>query len=284
MKMYRVALAICAGIVLAAGSASAAVLYSNDFSSCDWDANWSTVWRNPPDIFQTRSMDHTGNGGCAVQLHYDANRPDALTRGEGAETDRDIPGGGKHMNVRYWIYLSPGFQTSNISTKWAYGLRSNNSQNLAGPGCLLVTQSSPAPFFGCAGAFYPDGYYNVGWSRSGGYATTPQQQTGVWACYEYEAYLGSAQGSSDGYLRLWKNDQIIAEAYNLPLWVNGSGDLNNMAFYQERGIGDIWYDDLVITDGTRIGCSGGAPAGSTTKDMPPGPPQTPSITTVNSAP
>jgi hypothetical protein len=92
-------------------------------------------------------------------------------------------------------------------------------------------------------------------------------------------------------MRWWRNDVLLGETANILMRPLPNGDkmqppghFDNIAFYQERGIGDIWYDDLVITDGTRIGCSGGAPAGSTTQDQPPGAPRTPSITTVNTLP
>lgn len=240
-------------ILLVPSIGEAKVLYTETFDACDFDANWSTVWLNRSRILQEKNNDHTGNGGCAVRLHYPATA-DAMTRGEGAATDRSISGAGKHMRMRYWVMFSGEFQPSNISTKWLYGFRTETAQNLAGPGCLLVMQGNMTPYLGCQGAFYPDGLYGVPYNRSEGRATGPSQQRGVWACYEYEIDLGSSVGSSDGAMRLWKNDQLIGESTGLPLWVNGSGNMDNIAFYQERGIGDIWYDDIVISDGSPIGC------------------------------
>jgi hypothetical protein len=285
--MYRVtlALAICVGVVVAAGSASAAVLYANDFNSCAFDSNWSTVWLDPKSIFHTTT---NARSGCAVQLHY-ANTADAMTRGEGAATDRHFPDT-YHINIRYWIMLSADFQTSNISTKWLYGPRSEDSQlyngGPAGPGCLLVTVGGPNPYLGCQGTAMrpPESFIATPYNYSGGYSTAPAQQRGVWVCYEYEIDLGDL-GASNGLMRLWKNDVLIGEVTGQSMRPSTAvGHFNNIAFYQERGIGDIWFDDLVITDGTRIGCSGGAPAGSTTQDQPPGAPRTPSITTVNTLP
>jgi hypothetical protein len=249
MKMYRVtlALAICVGVVVAAGSASAAVLYANDFNSCAFDSNWSTVWLDPKSIFHTTT---NARSGCAVQLHY-ANTADAMTRGEGAATDRQLYNGGP-----------------------------------AGPGCLLVTVGGPNPYLGCQGTAMrpPESFIATPYNYSGGYSTAPAQQRGVWVCYEYEIDLGDL-GASNGLMRLWKNDVLIGEVTGQSMRPSTAvGHFNNIAFYQERGIGDIWFDDLVITDGTRIGCSGGAPAGSTTQDQPPGAPRTPSITTVNTLP
>lgn len=271
--------------------AKAAVLYANDFNSCAFDSTWATVWLDKNRIFH-QSNEKRGTSGCAVQLHYPATA-DAMTRGEGAATDRHFPDT-YHINVRYWIKLSDGFQTSNISTKWLYGPRSEDAQlykgGPAGAGCLLVTQGGPVPYLGCQGTALrePESFIAVPYNYGGGYANGPAQRLGEWACYEYEIDLGDI-GQANGLMRLWKNDQLIGEVTGqLMRPTSAVGHFNNIAFYQERGIGDIWIDDLVITDGTRIGCGTSAPstppppiggAGGTTPPPTAPPPASPPPTT-----
>jgi hypothetical protein len=90
---------------------------------------------------------------------------------------------------------------------------------------------------------------------------------------ETELYIGTP-GNSDGVMRYWLDGNLVGEALNRPLIASGNS-MNVVYFYLERGIGDLYYDDVAVGDG-RLGCSGS----STTTDQPPGPPLSPRIQSV----
>jgi hypothetical protein len=275
---------------LLAVPAQAAVLLSDNFDNCNFNAWTDQYYHDPGRIFHTHNQDHTGAGGCSVQLHYPRSVEQVdydgdgiyetvteMTRGHGASVGRQFTPV-YHINVRYWIMLSPAFETSPVSTKWMYGPRSDDSGlyngGPAGPGCLLVTVGGPNPYLGCQGTAFrpPESFIATPYNYSGGFSTGPGMTRGVWTCYEYEVDLGDL-GVSNGVMRLWKNDVLIGEITGASLRpVAEVGHHSNMYFYQERGFGEIWYDDLVITDGTRIGCGGQPPQPPPPTPLPPPPP------------
>jgi hypothetical protein len=205
---------------------------------------------------------------------------DEMNRGEGAALGHNFPGV-RSINVRYWVMLSADWVSSNISSKLLYGPRSNDGGPLqsgpgagqpAGPGCIAVMVGSNNPYVTCQQSNYdsPWGFYGVKYNEAGGFSEGPALRRGQWECIEYHLALGTL-GNFDGRMTYYLNDTTIEDRQGLPLYNDSNvGTFGNIEFYQERGRGRIWYDDIVITDGTRIGCSGGPPP--TNPDNPVGPP------------
>lgn len=251
-------------IVVYGAPAYSATLLSDDFESC-FSNGWNTSQQGST---ITCSTDRAVSGTHSIMLHYFDTQVEA-----GPAVDKNFSST-RHINVRYWIWFSPGFVYSNKSTKWLYGPRGDGS-NLEGPGCLLVTVTSSRPYFTCQGSLYPDGFYGVPYDRVTGSSTAPNTPQGQWVCVEYEAYQGTP-GNSDGYMRWWRqlesesSQTLIGDLQNIPLRTPNALPWLNIAFYRERGFGDIYYDDVIITDGTRIGCGSSPP--------PPPPPPPPDTT------
>lgn len=201
-------------------------------------ANWVTAYKGSTISI---SSDHAVAGSHSLKLHYSD-----LEVGGGPWIQRTFPEM-HHYFIKYHIRFSPGFIRSNISTKWLYGPRP--PQNSPGPGCLIVQIATQGPYFTCQGAKYdfPHGFYAIGFDKQNGYSTTGPISDDQWIEVEYEVDIGTLN-KADGVMRYWKDGQLIGENTAVPLNVDGVKDFHDIAFYQERGIGDIYYDNVILSD------------------------------------
>lgn len=224
-------IAIAVALLWIAPASAAMVLsegFENNLAGWERGQQGSTI---------TLSSEQAVSGNYSLKLHY---------------TDTGVGGGPfilktfspmHHYYIQYWIRFSPGFVYAPKSTKWLYGPRPYAPN---GPGCLMVTTGA-GTWFTCQGAKYdlPNGCYMIG--NEDGASILPAMPKGQWICVEYEVDIGT-RDQADGVMRLWMNGYLMGERTNLPLNVEGTGDFYDIAFYQERGIGDIYYDDVKLSD------------------------------------
>lgn len=103
-------------------------------------------------------------------------------------------------------------------------------------------------WFDCQGSGYPDGFYGAGFDRANGGPNTPAiPDDEKWLCHEAEVDIDG------GIVRFWINDKLVGQEKGNLKGANNPGLLHTIRFYRERGLGDLYFDDLVVSN-YRIGC------------------------------
>lgn len=222
----------------------AAVVLKEDFENNL--AGWIWTWPGPGIALST---DHAVSGSHSLKLHYTDLSTDVGYAVERFHTPLH------HYFLQYYIRFSPGFVRSNISTKWLYGPRP--PEGSPGPGCLVVQIGDQGPYFTCQGSKYdfPNGFYAIGFDKQNGYSVLPQVPNDKWILVQYEVDIGTLN-KADGVMRYWLDGKLMGENTAVPLNVPGVQDFIIIAFYQERGLGDIYYDDVVLMDAPPAGLVG----------------------------
>lgn len=178
------------------------------------------------------------------------------TRVSGPTLQRVIPTG-TEVYTRFWMRSSPGFTWGSPST--TLGVFGGGT---TAPIISLVTTSavSGAP------------YFSVQTAKEASYGTeslfqnqgTPSTIGSAWACIETR-YKYNTPGVANGILQLWVNETLKADYQNREFLGASTSDpapsnatLSYIRLYNDRGIGDLYIDDVQVSN-ARIGCAGVVP-------------------------
>lgn len=266
------------GALLAPCGGFAATFWTEGFETLDFStpSGWG-AWQiqgGAPELIQPQpGKFDIVSGGChsgsrCLKMHFND-----LEVGAGPLAWRDHQNT-THIFLRAWIRMPSDFVNSNISTKLVYAPRGTGQ-----PSCLTMTQGSSRVYFTCQTNASPSSAYAVGVADpliSNG-AIGPPIGDGQWHCMETEMSMGDPN-VANGEMRYWLDGNLIGELTG-KVFITSTQSFNTVRFYRERGLGDLYYDDIAVGD-TRQGCSGG---GGTTPaaDQPPGPPASPKINSIN---
>lgn len=256
----------------------ASTFWTEDFESRDFStqSGWGPwlIQGGAPELIQPQpGKFDIVSGGChsgsrCLKLHFND-----LNVGAGPLAWRDHQST-SHIFLRYWLKMPTDFINSNISTKLLYAPRGTGQ-----PSCLTMTQGNSRIYFNCQTDQSPSSAYAVGVADpliSNG-ATGPPVGDGQWHCVETEMKIGTPNGG-DGLMRYWLDNNLVGELLD-KTFVTTNHTFNTVRFYRERGLGDLYFDDVAVGD-TRQGCSGGG-GGTPVVDQPPGPPAAPRINSIN---
>jgi len=178
------------------------------------------------------------------------------TRVSGPTLQRVIPTG-TEVYSRFWIRATPGFTWGSPST--TIGVFGGGT---TAPLISLVTSTavSGAP------------YFSVQTAKEASYGTetlfqnqgTPSTIANAWACIETR-YKYNTPGVANGILQLWVGEVLKADYQNREFLGSTTSDaapshatLSYVRLYNDRGIGDLYIDDLQVSN-ARIGCAGVTP-------------------------
>lgn len=185
-------------------------------------------------------------GSSCLRLTYDD-----LNIGSGPFARREYPAT-THVFNRTWMRVPVNFQASNNSTKIVYGPRTNTE-----PNCVSLFITSRRPFFDCQTFSSPATFWAVGTvSPTTPEAVTPSLADNQWHCIETEVLLGTPN-VSNGEMRLWIDDVPWGTLTNIEL-ISASASFFTLYFYRERGLGELFFDDVAVAN-ERIGCAGTPP-------------------------
>ncbi len=178
------------------------------------------------------------------------------TRVSGPTLQREIPAG-TEVYTRFWIRSTPGFTWGAPST--TLGVFGGGT---TAPIISLVTSPS------VSGA----PYFTVQTAKESGYGTqsllqnqgTPSTIGNAWSCIETR-YKYNTPGVANGILQLWVNETLKADYQNREFLGASTSDpapanatLSYVRLYNDRGTGDLYMDDLQVSN-ARLGCAGVAP-------------------------
>lgn len=178
------------------------------------------------------------------------------TRVSGPTLQREIPAG-TEVYARFWMRSTPGFTWGSPST--TLGVFGGGT---TAPLISLVTSTavSGAP------------YFTVQTAKESGYGTeslfqnqgTPSTIGSAWACIETR-YKYNTPGVANGILQLWVGEVLKADYQNREFLGSLTSDpapsnatLSYVRLYNDRGTGDLYIDDLQVSN-ARIGCAGVTP-------------------------
>ena len=178
------------------------------------------------------------------------------TRVSGPTLQRAIPAG-TEVYTRFWVRATPGFTWGAPST--TLGVFGGGT---TAPLISLLTSTA------VAGA----PYFSVQTSKEASYGTeslfqnqgTPSTIGSSWACIETR-YKYNTPGVANGILQLWVGEVLKADYQNREFLGTSTSDpapsnatLSYVRLYNDRGTGDLFIDDLQVSN-ARIGCAGVTP-------------------------
>lgn len=178
------------------------------------------------------------------------------TRVSGPTLQREIPVG-TEVYTKFWVRSTPGFTWGSPST--TLGVFGGGT---TAPLISLVTSTavSGAP------------YFSVQTAKEASYGTealfqnqgTPSTIGSAWACIETR-YKYNTPGVANGILQLWVGEVLKADYQNREFIGTSTSDpapsnatLSYVRLYNDRGTGDLYIDDLQVSN-ARIGCAGVTP-------------------------
>lgn len=178
------------------------------------------------------------------------------SRVSGPTLQREIPTG-TEVYARFWIRASPGFSWGSPPT--TLGVFGGGT---TAPLISLVTSTavSGAP------------YFSVQTAKESSYGTealfqnqgTPSMIGSAWACVETR-YKYNTPGVANGIVQLWVGGALKADYQNREFIGTSTSDpapsnatLSYVRLYNDRGTGDLYIDDLQVSN-ARLGCAGVTP-------------------------
>lgn len=294
--------------LLLAGQAHALTLLSEDFegsiaslrakyAACSYDVGIS--WNDGQPQDQDGAQKYAGS--FSMKNHFNGTQYDPQPHG-GGFCDFDYPDQTKREIWITWYHrFDTGFKTAGganatppvpggligTATKGLYTfMRSPSTGVVRGwvfhyfYGSRQLTLSAQGIADAAEGAYGTENlWHNVsGWS----------EPDNVWTCYEVQYKLNTA-GQANGEYRQYTTDMtnggsaILRSQYTGRRFVDGTSQApNDLAwfrtrYYRQDGLGDMWYDNVSVTD-TRIGCGTAPPPPPPDITPPPAPSGTPTAT------
>lgn len=178
------------------------------------------------------------------------------TRVSGPTLQRAIPAG-TEVYARFWVRATPGFTWGAPSTTLGVFGGGTTAPLIS---LLTSTAVSGAP------------YFSVQTSKEASYGTeslfqnqgTPSTIGSAWACIETR-YKYNTPGVANGILQLWVDEVLKADYQNREFIGTSTSDpapsnatLSYVRLYNDRGTGDLYIDDLQVSN-ARLGCAGVTP-------------------------
>ena len=237
------------------GTASSAyVILLNPYWSEPFEDTALTNWtQTPPGLngaITVSSLQAVSGSRSLRAVFADASRV------SGPTLQRDIPAG-TEVYTRFWILSTAGFTWGSPST--TLGVFGGGS---TAPLISLVTSTA------VAGA----PYFTVQTAKEASYGTeslfqnqgTPSTIGSTWSCIETR-YKYNTPGVANGILQLWVDESLKADYQNREFIGTSTSDpapsnatVSYVRLYNDRGIGNLYIDDLAVSN-ARIGCAGATP-------------------------